>query len=90
MKRQVGIIVIILISIFISTSSIYAITQDELIALCKPEDEPIICQYLEEGIDYDLVAYNEMDPEDYIVEAVVNDSEYIIIIVDDEIIILQA
>lgn len=89
MKKQVCILVIILISIFISTSSIYAMTREELISLCKPSDEEIICQYLDEGIDYPLVSYSEMEGENYQVFAVINDGKYIIIIVDDKIIILQ-
>ena len=82
-------LVILLIFIFIFNSSIYAMYREELISLCKPSDEEIICQYLDEGIDYPLVSYGEMEGENYQVFAVINDGLYIIIEVDGKVYIMQ-
>lgn len=89
MKKKIWLLLILLISIFIFSSSIYAMYRAELISLCQPSDEPIICQHLEKGIDYPLISYEEIEGDNPYVLAVINGGKYIIVEIDGKIYIVE-
>lgn len=93
MKRKVILVCIVIILGLTSTSQVFAITGAGLKALCLSSEEPTISQFLSDNIEYALITESDLDSDDQtMIEAVVvgeNGEEYIIIIVNGEIHILQ-
>ncbi|HEX38181.1 MAG TPA: hypothetical protein ENG70_04925 [Candidatus Cloacimonetes bacterium] len=93
MKKKVILFCISMIIVVVLATQVFAMTGADLKSLCSSSEEPIISQYLSDDIDYPVITENDLDSDDQtMLEAVVvgeNGEEYIIIIVNGEIHILQ-
>ncbi len=93
MKKKTLTLIGVIIIMLIGNTIAYAMTGNELLALCQPEDAEIIAQYLDDNVDYPLITDLSLQSGDEIIyKAVIvgpNGEEYIIIIVNGVIHIMK-
>ncbi|MBN2017660.1 MAG: hypothetical protein JW794_05990 [Candidatus Cloacimonetes bacterium] len=95
MKKKVLAICLVTAIVLLFNSTVYAMTGNELLTLCNPDDAEIITQYLDLNSDYPVITepiLTSYNSDDIIYEAAVNTpngQKYTIIIVNGVIHVLK-